>query len=202
MPSSVSLTEPKLEFLDHPSNTTIQSSVYSAKKKQHSLNVLLICLPDGKLRFVSEPRIGANDRSHWKELQLRKKFEGKTYGIIGDGGFYFNLQYETSKIIGMTPNRHPRKQELSPERKHENKCLSQVGVVVENGIGNSKKWKIVAGKYRPFSLVGSTKSSIPIENVIHTCFLLTQMMSLKTPLRHPRWKHPSKTTMNISNMLN
>jgi len=27
------------------------------------------------------------DQSHWKELQLRKKFEGKTYGIIGDGGF-------------------------------------------------------------------------------------------------------------------
>jgi len=105
MPSSVSLMEPKLEFLDHPSNIT-----------------------DGKLRFVSDPRIGANDQSHWNELQLRKKFEGKTYGIIGDGGFYFNPQHETTKIIGMTPNHHPRKQELSPELKHENKCLSQVHV--------------------------------------------------------------------------
>ncbi len=101
-----------------PSKNEQQCWVYSNKKKQHSLNVMVLCLLNGVLIFVSKPRMGAHDQSHWNELGLRDKFIGKSYGILGDGGFTFNR----------------KNQDLTEDQKEFNKQLSELRVVVENSI--------------------------------------------------------------------
>ena len=37
------------------------------------------------------------------KIELRSKFVGKEYGVVGDGGFTLNKKNETVKINGHTP---------------------------------------------------------------------------------------------------
>ena len=70
------------------------------KKKQHSLNFLIITLINGKIIFCSNGYDILQDQSLWNELGLRNFFIGKEYGVIGDGGFYFNPKGISPKIKG------------------------------------------------------------------------------------------------------
>jgi hypothetical protein len=70
--------------VSQPSNETNQKDLYSKKKKQFAINVLIICLLNGKIIYVSKHRKGAHDQSHWNELDLRSRFVGKDYRIAGD----------------------------------------------------------------------------------------------------------------------
>jgi hypothetical protein len=76
--------------INRPSEQHLQKEVYSVKKKQHSITLFLISTIDGILLYASDPLIGANDQRHWNALQLRKLFENKSYGIVGDCAFTFN----------------------------------------------------------------------------------------------------------------
>jgi hypothetical protein len=64
-----------------PSDNELQKTVYSKKKHQHSVTVLLICTPHGHLIFASDPQTGASDQRHWNTLNLREYFEDKPYGV-------------------------------------------------------------------------------------------------------------------------
>jgi hypothetical protein len=79
------------------SDPTKERASYSVKKKQHSLTLLLICQPDGKIIYASDPLLGSSDQHHWNKLNLRDLFENKEYGIIGDSGFTFTYK-EGDKI--------------------------------------------------------------------------------------------------------
>ena len=87
----------------------IQRKTFSVKKKQFSFNVLLIVKFNGEIIYSSRPHMFGNDQSCWNEENLRELFVGKTYGIIGDGGFYFNPQninsLDLAQILGYTPIR-------------------------------------------------------------------------------------------------
>jgi hypothetical protein len=71
--------------VSRPSNETNQKDLYSKKKKQFAINVLIICLLNGKIIYISKHRKGAHDQSHWNELDFRSRFVGKDYGIARDG---------------------------------------------------------------------------------------------------------------------
>lgn len=60
-----------------PKEKDIAKKHKSGKKKQYSLNVMVVVLLNGIIIFLSEPRVGAHDQSHWNELKLRQRFEKK-----------------------------------------------------------------------------------------------------------------------------
>ena len=79
------------------------TTLVAKKKKLHSLNVMILCLLNGVIVYVSKYNRVPNDQSHWNKLGLRMLFERKGFGIFGDGGFHFNRKIGKTKIIGFTP---------------------------------------------------------------------------------------------------
>ena len=70
------------------------------KKRQHSLNFILITLLDGKILYCSNGFDILQDQALWNELELRNFFINKKYGVLGDAGFFFNPKGITPKIKG------------------------------------------------------------------------------------------------------
>jgi hypothetical protein len=53
--------------------------------------------------IYNSPFHGAQNQAHWNELNLWQCFVGKTFGIMGNGGFTFNRVDDEEKIIGDKP---------------------------------------------------------------------------------------------------
>jgi hypothetical protein len=179
--------------IQRPKDPIAQREAYSVKKKQHSISLLVMCTPDGQLVHCSEVLLGANDQKHWNDLNLRKWFEDKCYGVAGDGGFTFNhkgVKPETKEIpiYGFTPYKKPPGGELNDEQKRYNRILSSIRVVVENVIAQLKKWRIIKGVYRHFSL--TRHNQIDFNLVIRVLVKLTSSKLKRHPLRAPGWRLP------------
>jgi len=185
--------------IPRPRETNAEKATYSVKKKQHSITLLLMCTPHGKLIHCSEVLIGANDQSHWNNLNYRAWFENKNYGIAGDGGFTFNhkdAKFATKEIPihGYTPFKRPPNGTLTEIEKKYNRILASIRVVVENVIGQLKKWRIINGVYRHFSV--TTQNQIDFNLVVRVLVKLTAEKLQQRPLRSPTFKLPIADLLN------
>lgn len=111
---------------------------------------------------------------------------GKSYGIIGDGGFTFNPKGVKEKILGLGPFR--RNKEFNDEKKDFNRGLSEIRVVIENVNNKLKNWRILDGKYR-HSI--QKDGFIDIQMVFRACCILTQISIMRKNLRKEGWKPKS-----------
>jgi hypothetical protein len=171
--------------ISRPSAEEHQSSHYSSKKKQHALNVLLVVDLRGRILYVGKPVANLNDQSVWNASRLRERFEGKTYGIIADGGFHLNPKNKNTNIKGATPVRRLKGTKLSKADRKFNQTLSQWRVVVENAIGQVKKWGILGGKLRHYTAGGP--NTFPTDKIVDAVCILTQRKLLQKPLRPENW---------------
>lgn len=191
--------------IKRPSIEPDQTEVYSAKKKQHSMNFLLIVLLNGVIIKFSAPDRGSNDQSLWNREQYRQLFESKPYGILGDGGFHFNRKFDTTPIQGATPQAKPRKSKKNPTPqltevdKLRNKTISQYRVIVENTLSHIKRWKIIGGKYRHFTTKKPIQQ-INFEKVVFVCGALANMKIRRKPLRSDNWHLAMKANANVDQM--
>jgi hypothetical protein len=126
--------------ISRPSKELFQTPSYSGKKKQHSLNILLLTWLNGEIYF-SKARVGGNNQSQWNEENLRDRFIGKLFGVMGDGGFTFNRKKDVVQIIGYKPHRRKHGVLTEDEAKY-NRYLSQMRVIIENTISRIKQWRI------------------------------------------------------------
>lgn len=170
--------------ISRPSNSEIQTKTWSGKKKQNSLNVMIITKLNGEIIYYSPLRVGAHDQSHWNELSLRNAFLNKSFGIMGDGGFTFNTVDETQRIIGYKPVRMPVGGVLSESEKNWNRKLSEVRVVVENAIRVIKVFKIVSGVFRHWRC---GKGQIKGDDILTVCVTLANRKIKRKPLRDDDW---------------
>ena len=171
------------------SKTERETAQYSVKKKQHSNNVQVICQLNGVIRFYSHVFIGANDQRDWNALQLRNKFIGKSYGIIGDGGYYFNRATDDVEIHGVKPIRQRRRGDgLTISESRWNKQISSARVVVENVMARLKTWNIIGGKYNLDSW--GEDEFITQDDILDFVVPLENRKIKKTPLRGPDYVHP------------
>lgn len=172
--------------VSRPVGWEAQKALWSGKKHQHAVNVLVITLLNGIIIYCSTPRVGAHDQAHWNELRLRELFIGKSYGIGGDGGFTFNRknELETEKIIGYKPLRPTKTTPLTDEQKIYNKKFSEMRVVVENTIGRMKQWKILKGIFRHFR--GETHQ-LSADSILQVVAALTNRQTKQNSIRNENW---------------
>jgi regulator of replication initiation timing len=133
--------------ISRPSSSQYQQGLYSKKKKQFSVNVLIICDLVGNILYISPHQDGAHDQAHWNQRILRRLFENKSFGLAGDGGFFFNRRHDLIKIIGYIPFKKPKHGLLTEQQKLFNRRVSEIRVFVENVISKLKDWKILRGTY-------------------------------------------------------
>ena len=171
--------------ISRPKNSKIQTDTWSGKKKQNSLNVMVITKLNGEIIYHSPLRVGAHDQSHMNELKLREKFIGKEYGIMGDGGFTFNTKGEEERIHGKKPFRKPKNGLLTSAQKSQNTKLSEVRVVVENSIRVVKTYKVLGGVFRHWR---NGHGQINGNHVLSICVALANRRIKQKPLRAVNWK--------------
>lgn len=186
-------TEPQIP---RPSDSTKEASTYSAKKKRHSRNVLILVLVlTGTIIWISPTFRGAHDQRDFNRVPVRDWFVGKDYGLLADAGFTLNRTFDQLKIKGLTPKKRKRGQRLSAEDKLYNTRISQYRVIVENSIGQLKAWRVLKGVYRQHR--ESEHMHIALDDVLYVSAVLTNMRLEKKPLRAPGWKPKDKNGERI-----
>jgi hypothetical protein len=182
-----------------PSRGAMKNKHYSGKKKQYSLNVLVVVRLDGVIIYCSDPQPKMQDQAFWNSTGLRERFIGKPYGIIGDGGFTFNYKAgprSAMNIISATPHKRPTKAKGSKEKgkltdaqKRENVEISKTRVIVENTNHRLKMYKIIGTKLRHYQPVraGGPEKGICPALVMKVVAGLTNRGILHSPLRSIGW---------------
>ena len=66
------------------------------------------------------------------------------------GFFGFEKDYKCQQVY--IPNKKPKKQELTPEQKAENKLLAGKRIVVEHSIAGLKRYRILSDRLRMHDL--------------------------------------------------
>ena len=166
--------------ISRPSDDELQYKVYSAKKKQHSMNVLIAATILGQLSYVGDASQVHNDQALWNKSGLRQRFADKPYGVMGDAGFTFNPKSEKNHITASEPFKRTRaKSELTEEEKKFNKALSSRRVVIEHVISHLKNWRVFKQRFRQASLI--RHNLIDINAVFHCiCYLFSWISKLKS----------------------
>ena len=135
---------------------------------------------------------GSCDQSIWNSKELRKHYENKEYGILGDSGFSFNWKNVTVEIISAKPKARPKKIKGKPKanlsilEKSQNTTISKYWVVVENTISQIKEWQILAGWFRHYT-ASKQKQPISLEDVLWVCCGLTNQKIKRKLLHAPNW---------------
>jgi hypothetical protein len=117
-----------------------QKKFYSGKKKNHTLKNQLIVLPNGaEIVDVTVGKPGPSSdinlfRARQAEFADNQKFKG-------DKGYIGEVQIET-------PHKKPRKQELTPEQKEENKQSSAQRIVIKHVIRLVKIFRVAQERFR------------------------------------------------------
>lgn len=170
-----------------PGIEKFEKSSWVKRKGAFCVNVLVAVTMDGKFLDISQPAYGGCDQADWNRSGWREFFQYVPYGIMGDAGFTFNPKHESIPILGITPLRKPRKRRFTQEEKKYNTRVAQWRAVVENTIGQWKKWKILGGTYRHSKV--HTRNRVQLSDILAITLVLTNRKLKRRPLRPKRW-HP------------
>jgi hypothetical protein len=147
--------------------------------------VIIICDLRGRILWVGEPSANLHDQSLWNSTDIRERFHKKSYGMLADGGFFLNPQNQRIKINGITPIRRVKGGTLKLAQRKLNQVISQWRVIIENAIGQVKKWGILGGKLRHYTAGGP--NTFPTDKLVKAVCILTQRKLAQNPLRAENW---------------
>jgi hypothetical protein len=165
----------------------------------------VIVLLSGEIIYLSPIDTGCSDQTIWNNEELRKHYENKEYGILGDGGLSFNWKIDTVEITSAKPKARPRKTKWKPKanlpvlEKSQNTTILKYCVVVENIIGHIKDWQILAGQFCHYT-ASKQKQPISLDNVLWVCCGLTNQKIKRKPLCTPNWQPHNHLALDIEQM--
>lgn len=126
--------------IERPSEYQEQEKYYSGKKKTHTRKSQLIVLPNG--RDIVD--IVAGEPGRKSDINL---FRENKNGFEEKQKFSGDKAYQGEKSI-KTPEKKPKKQELSPEEKIRNKKLASERIFVEHLIRLVKIFRVAQERFR------------------------------------------------------
>lgn len=128
------------QAIERPGDYQEQKKYYSGKKKMHTIKNQFIVLPGGRdivdicigqLGKISDISLFREHRSHLDETQR----------FLGDKAYI-------GEALITTPHKKPRKAELSPTQKEENKQISSARIGVEHLICRVKTFRVASDRFR------------------------------------------------------
>lgn len=126
--------------VERPVDYEEQKKYYSGKKKMHTLKTQFIVMPKGQdIVDVTVGELGKTSDINLFRQSLQKFDKQQTF--IGDKA------YKGESAI-ITPHKKPKKGEITPEQKQENKDLSSQRIGVEHLIGVGKVFRVAAERFR------------------------------------------------------
>jgi hypothetical protein len=119
-----------------------QKDRYSGKKKKHTVKNAVIITSCCLILFVSETLSG---RIHDKTIADNYYTIHKGYTLAQDTGYQ---GYRPEGVIIIQPEKKPKGQELTDDRKERNREIASFRVRVEHAIGSAKRYRIVKDECR------------------------------------------------------
>ncbi len=137
-----------------PADNEKQASMYSGKKKRHTVKNTVISAADKVILFVGQTFTGHNHDYAMLKAEFPPSMPWfENINVLADLGYQgIKSDYEGDRIE--IPAKKPRKSkavpkpELSEEKKSENRALSKVRIFVENAIGGMKRYNILNHPFR------------------------------------------------------
>jgi len=143
---------PELQFvldgterpIQRPKDPQRRKDYYSGRKKRHTVkSVVITHKPSGRILGLSRTHPG---RRHDKAVADEAGFPSPPGSHLWeDTGFE---GYAPEGVIVHRPKKKPRKGELSPEEKAQNRAIAQERIGVEHTIGKVKIFRIARETYR------------------------------------------------------
>ena len=140
--------------IERPGVDAVQRTHYSGKKKRHTLKTEYVVTGKGRIASVSDSHPGSRH-----DLTIRR--EGpklpKAARVYADSAYQ---GYEREHASLDIPYKKPKGGELNDEEKDYNRGLGSFRVAVEHRIGRTKRFRIVAERFRNPRDTHHTKTSI------------------------------------------
>ena len=140
--------------IERPGVDAVQRTHYSGKKKRHTLKTEYVITGEGRIASVSDSHPGSHH-----DLTIRR--EGpklpKAARVYADSAYQ---GYEREHASLEIPYKKPKGGELNDEEKDYNRGLGSFRVAVEHRIGRTKRFRIVAERFRNPRDTHHTKTSI------------------------------------------
>ena len=140
--------------IERPGVDAVQRTHYSGKKKRHTLKTEYVVTGKGRIASVSDSHPGSRH-----DLTIRR--EGpklpKAARVYADSAYQ---GYEREHASLEIPYKKPKGGELNDEEKDYNRGLGSFRVTVEHRIGRTKRFRIVAERFRNPRDTHHTKTSI------------------------------------------
>lgn len=122
------------------------------KKKSHTLKALILSNAARCILYISLCWVGkTHDYRIFKEEFPPKEDWFKEHEVHVDLGFQGIEKDYTGKAFSI-PHKKPKKQELTPEQKAENKLRASERVKVEHSISGLKRYRILSDRLRMHDL--------------------------------------------------
>ncbi len=173
--------------LSRSADAKMQKASYSGKKHQNSVNVMFMTRLNGEIIYKSDYALHPHDQKQWNDLNLRERFLGKDYAIMGDGGFTFNLKAAHDTIKAYSPKKSNPTHPLTDIEKDNNRALSQMRVVIENTFSRLKSFHVLKGTYRHFRNEGG---QLDLNQILTDLAALTNRKIKQHPIRPQDWLTP------------
>ena len=140
--------------IERPGVDAVQRTNYSGKKKRHTLKTEYVVTGKGRIASVSDSHPGSRH-----DLTIRRKGPKlpKAARVYADSAYQ---GYEREHASLEIPYKKPKGGELNDEEKDYNRGLGSFRVTVEHRIGRTKRFRIVAERFRNPRDTHHTKTSI------------------------------------------
>lgn len=140
--------------IQRPGEDTVQRAHYSGKRKRHTLKTEYVVTAQGRIASVSDSHPGSRH-----DLTIRR--EGaklpRSARLYADSAYQ---GYEREYAAVELPYKKRKGGELSADEKDYNRGLGSFRVAIEHRIGRTKRFRIVAERFRNPRHTHHTKTSI------------------------------------------
>lgn len=148
------LPEVKQLFIDaterpvrRPGKNKVQNDHYSGHKPRHTKKSLVAGDEQGRILLLSPAKPGRrSDYFRFKQSGYGHVFPTDTIGWVDLG--FTGLAKDYPHLDVVIPHKKPKKAQLTPEQRQENKIISQLRVKIEHSICRLKRFRAVADIYR------------------------------------------------------
>lgn len=126
--------------LSRPSLDASQRRVYSGKKKRHTLKSQVVTDASGEILEIDPGHRGpASDKKLYEGSGLQARYpQARKKGDLG---------YQGTEGV-QVPHKRPKKAELAPAQKEQNRVHASARVYVEHGIRRIKAFRILRDEFR------------------------------------------------------
>lgn len=140
--------------IQRPGDDAVQRAHYSGKKKRHTLKTEYVVTAQGRIVSVSDSHPGSRH-----DLTIRRDGAklARSARVYADSAYQ---GYEREHAAVEIPYKRRKGGELSAEEKEYNRGLGSFRVAIEHRIGRTKRFRIVAERFRNPRHTHPTKTSI------------------------------------------